>query len=434
MPTTKLVAEPSATSASPAGNERAAPAGSPRRLRCMAEVALVLTVRSAASSCASLSAPFCTRTRYRRAHLPGAAVALVGCAGAAEPGTATVVVMRLASGAGYWAAGPPGGALEALLEAERLGYDSFWTAEAYGSDALTPLAWWGSHTSRIKLGTSIIQLSARTPAATAMAALTLDHLSEGRFILGLGVSGPQVVEGWYGEPYPRPLARTREYIEIVRTILARQAPVEFHGEFYDLPYKGGTGLGKPLKSTVHPRRSSLPIYLAAEGPKNVSLAAEISDGWLPLFFSPRNAVNRFYADALQEGFARSQTKNSDGFEVVCPVSVVALDDVEQAADKVRPMLALYIGGMGARGANFHYETFARMGFEADCAKIQELYLAGHKNDAIANVSTDMVEAVALVGPKAKIRDDLAAWDESVVTTLLVSGGVDVLRLMAELCL
>jgi len=343
-------------------------------------------------------------------------------------------MVRLASGAGYWASGPPANALEDLLEAERLGYDSFWTAEAYGSDALTPLAWWGSRTERIKLGTSIVQLSARTPAATAMAAITLDHLSGGRFVLGLGVSGPQVVEGWYGQPYPRPLARTREYIEIVRTIVARRDPVEFHGEFYDLPFQGGAGLGKPLKSTVHPLRTDLPVYLAAEGPKNVALAAEISDGWLPLFFSPRAEVDRFYADALAEGFARRPGGAPADFEVVCPISVVVDADVDRAADRVRPMLALYIGGMGARSANFHYETFVRMGYEAECARIQDLYLAGRKDEAAAAVSTEMVEAVALVGPADKIRDDLAAWDDSVVTTLLVSGGPKVLRLMAELCL
>lgn len=342
--------------------------------------------------------------------------------------------MKLALGAGYWGSGPPANAQEDLLEAERLGYDSFWTAEAYGSDALTPLAWWGARTERIKLGTSIIQLSARTPAATAMAAITMDHLSGGRFVLGLGVSGPQVVEGWYGEPYPRPLARTREYIEIVRAIVARREPVEFHGAFYELPLEGGTGLGKPLKSTVHPFRTDLPIYLAAEGPRNVALAAEIADGWLPLFFSPAADVDRFYADALAEGFARNPTADRAAFEVVCPVSVVVDDDVDRAADRVRPMLALYIGGMGARGANFHYETFVRMGYEDACAEIQELYLAGRKDEAAAKVSTAMVEAVALVGPREKIRDDLAAWEASVVTTLLVSGGPKVLRMMAELCL
>ncbi len=343
--------------------------------------------------------------------------------------------MRLATGAGYWSSGPPAGALDSLLEAERLGYESFWTAEAYGSDALTPLAWWGASTSRIKLGTSIIQMSARTPSATAMAAITMDHLSEGRFILGLGVSGPQVVEGWYGEPYPRPLARTREYIGIVRSIIAREKPVEFHGAFYDLPYSGGTGLGKPLKSTVHPRRTDIPIYLGAEGPKNVALSAELCDGWLPLFFSPRPGSNGFYRDAMAEGFARPGARRGfDDFEVVCPITVVPGDDVERAADKVRPNLALYIGGMGARGQNFHFEVFARMGFEAECSAIQDLYLAGRKDEAAAAVTTEMVEAVALVGPRDKIRDDLAAWEESVVTTLLVSGPPSTLRFMAELCL
>jgi F420-dependent oxidoreductase-like protein len=343
--------------------------------------------------------------------------------------------VKLATGAGYWSSGPPAGALENLLEAERLGFESFWTAEAYGSDALTPLAWWGSQTERIKLGTSIIQMSARTPSATAMAAITLDHLSGGRFILGLGVSGPQVVEGWYGQPYPRPLARTREYIEVVRTIVAREKPVEFQGDFYSLPFPGGAGLGKPLKSTVHPLRNDIPIYLGAEGPKNVALAAELCDGWLPLFFSPKPEVDGFYRAALAEGFSRPGSRGAaDSFEVVCPVSVVPLDDVEKAADLVRPMLALYIGGMGARGANFHFEVFARMGYEERCLQIQELYLQGCKREAEALVSLEMVEDVALVGPADKIRDDLARWEESCVTTLLVSGPPQVLRLMAELCL
>jgi F420-dependent oxidoreductase-like protein len=342
--------------------------------------------------------------------------------------------MRLATGAGYWSAGPPEGALESLLEAEKLGYESFWTAEAYGSDALTPLAWWGASTSTIKLGTSIVQLSARTPAATAMAAMTLDHLSGGRFVLGLGVSGPQVVEGWYGEPYARPLARTREYVEIVRAILGREQPVEHQGEFYSLPFRGGTGLGKPLRSTVHPLRRDLPIYLGAEGPKNVALAAEICDGWLPLFFSPKDEVNRYYEACLDEGFGRpgARGKRQD-FEVVCPVSVVPIDDIGRAADVMRPHLALYVGGMGARGANFHFEVFARMGYEQQCIKIQQLYLEGRKREAEALVTLEMVEDVALVGPREKIRDDLQRWEASCVTTLLVSGPPTVLRLMAELC-
>ncbi len=211
--------------------------------------------------------------------------------------------MRIAYAVGYWKQGPPRGALKAIRTAERLGFESVWTAEAYGSDAFTPLAWWGSQTRRIKLGTGIAQLSARTPTAAAMAALTLDHLSGGRVILGIGASGPQVVEGWYGQPYPKPLARTREYIDIVRQVLARETPVESTGEHYRLPYIGpdASGLGKPLKSTVHPLRADLPIYLAAEGPKNVALAAEIADGWLPFLFSPK--ANADAVASLEAGFA-----------------------------------------------------------------------------------------------------------------------------------
>ena len=339
--------------------------------------------------------------------------------------------MKLATGVGYWSAGPPEDALETILEAEKLGYDSFWTAEAYGSDALTPLAWWGSQTSTIKLGTGIIQLSARTPAATAMAAISLDHLCGGRFILGLGVSGPQVVEGWYGEPYPKPLARTREYVEIIRRIVARDKPVSFEGDFYELPLQGSTELGKALKSTVHPLRNELPIYLAAEGPKNVALSAEFCDGWLPLFFAP--SENAFYTEALDKGF-KAGNRQRENFEVVCPVTVIPHDDVEAAADMVRPFVALYMGGMGAKGANFHYDVFARMGHEATCEQVQALYLSGDKAAAAAAIPTELCEQIALLGPVDKIRDDLAAWDESVVTTLQVSGPKEVLRLMAELCL
>src|SRR6476646_6008150 len=210
--------------------------------------------------------------------------------------------MKLGYMLGYWGAQPPVGVPEALQEAERLGFNSVWTAEAYGSDALTPLAWWGAATTKIQLGTSIIQMSARTPTATAMAAITMDHLSNGRFILGLGASGPQVVEGWYGQSYAKPLARTREYVEIIRSILAREKPVTYAGEHYTLPYPGGTGLGTAVRSITHPLREALPIYLAAEGPKNVALAAEIADGWLSIYFSPR--CYGFHRDALSEGFSR----------------------------------------------------------------------------------------------------------------------------------
>ena len=339
--------------------------------------------------------------------------------------------MKLALGVGYWSAGPPAGAAEQIARAEALGFDCIWTAEAYGSDALTPLAWWGAATSDIALGTSICQISARTPSAMAMAAITMDHLSGGRFRLGLGASGPQVVEGWYGQPYPKPLARTREYVEIVRAIVAREEPVSFDGEHYQLPYPGGTGLGKPLKSTVHPVRTDIPIYLGAEGPKNVAMTAEIADGWLPLFFAPKD--NGFYLDALNTGFARSDARRTlDDFDVAATVPIVINDDVEAAADMIRPMLALYAGGMGAKEANFHLDVFSRMGYEAECAKIQELYLAGDKRSAIAAVPTAMVEDVALVGPKEKIADDLEPWRESVVKTLIVSGPPAVLETAAEL--
>ena len=339
--------------------------------------------------------------------------------------------LSLGYNTGYWGSGPPTGAVDAIKEADRLGYDSIWTAEAYGSDSLTPLAWWGSQTENVRLGTSIVQMSARTPAATAMAAMTLDHLSGGRFILGLGASGPQVVEGWYGQPYPRPLARTREYVEIVRQIIRREKPVDFHGEFYNMPYQGGAGLGKPLKSTVHPFRTDIPIFLGAEGPKNVALAGEICDGWLPLFFSPKE--DGFYRTCLNEGFAKSGEANkAERFEVACPVTIVPGDDVEKCADMVRPFLALYAGGMGARGANFHFEVFARMGYEDVALKVQDLYLAGKKDEAASIIPLSMVEDVALVGPIDKIRDDLNKWRESCITTILVSGPAKALPLYAEL--
>jgi F420-dependent oxidoreductase-like protein len=333
---------------------------------------------------------------------------------------------------GYWPpSGPPPDAVDQIATAEALGFESIWTAEAYGSDCFTPLAWWGAATQRIKLGTSITQISARTPASTAMTAITLDHLSGGRLILGLGVSGPQVVEGWYGQDYARPLARTREYVEIVRRIVARDDPVEYHGEHYSMPFPGGTGLGKPLKSIVRPLRTDIPIYLGAEGPRNVALTAEIGDGWLPMFFSPR--ADEFYRRALAEGFARpGARRTADDFEVACVVPVVPGDDVEACADFLRPNLALYIGGMGARDRNFHKDVFVRLGYEAECDRIQQAYLEGHKADAAAAVTTPMVEDVYLVGPPAKIRDDLERWRATCVTTLLVAGPSALLRQVAEL--
>jgi F420-dependent oxidoreductase-like protein len=341
--------------------------------------------------------------------------------------------MKLGLSTGYWGSGPPVGVVEQLGEAEQLGFDSVWTAESYGSDALTPLAWWGAGTSRIRLATGIMQMSARTPAATAMAAITMDHLSGGRFILGMGVSGPQVVEGWYGQEFGKPLTRTREYIAIVRAILARKGPVEFSGEYYQLPYPGGTGLGKALKSTVHPLRDDVPIVLAAEGPKNVALAAEICDGWISFFYSPRHDAH--YRASLAEGFAREGARRSAAdFEIFGLVPIIVGDDVDACADAVRPFLALYMGGMGARGRNFHFDVFARMGYEETATKVQDLYLAGDKAGAAAAIPTSLVEEVALLGPIAKLREEIGTWKASLLTTMLVSGPPDLMRLAAELVL
>jgi F420-dependent oxidoreductase-like protein len=341
--------------------------------------------------------------------------------------------MKLGLQLGYWGSGPPPNAPQMIAEAERLGFDSVWTAEAYGSDALTPLSWWGSQTTKVRLGTALCQLSARTPTAMAMAAITLDHLSGGRFVLGLGVSGPQVVEGWYGQNFQKPLARTREYVDIVRKVIAREGPVTNDGPNYPLPFPGGTGLGKPLKAIVHPLRNEIPIILGAEGPKNVALAAEIADGWFPIFFSP-NAVKAF-EPALAEGFARPGARHqADEFEVIAFAPTIIDDDIERAADMMRPSIALYIGGMGAKSMNFHFDVFARMGYEAEARKIQELYLEGRKDEAMAAVPTSLIEDTALIGPKEKIRDDLEGWKESIATTLLVAGSPETLQMMAEFVL
>jgi F420-dependent oxidoreductase-like protein len=338
--------------------------------------------------------------------------------------------LKLGLNTGYWSAGPPPGITEAVAEAEKLGFDSMWTAEAYGSDGLTPLAWWGSHTQTLRLGTAIMQMSARQPTAAAMAAMTLDHLSGGRFILGLGVSGPQVVEGWYGMEFAKPLARTREYIDIVRQCFRRER-VTSDGPYYPLPLPGGTGLGKPLKPTIHPLREDIPIFLGAEGPKNIALAGELCDGWLALFYSPRHEA--FYRDALSEGFAREGARRSfEDFEVTATVPVVLGDDVERCADFLRPMYALYFGGMGARDKNFHRDVAVRMGYEAEALEITDLYLDGKKDEAAAAVPTKLVEELALIGPADKVKDDLEAWRESIVTTMLVAGDAATLRTVSEL--
>jgi F420-dependent oxidoreductase-like protein len=342
--------------------------------------------------------------------------------------------LKLGLALGYWFAGPPAGVPEMLAAAEDLGYDSIWSAEAYGSDCFTPLAWYGSATTTAKLGTAVCQMSARTPVATAMSALTLDHLSGGRFQLGLGASGPQVVEGWYGQPYPRPLERTREYVDIVRQVLAREAPVELQGKHYQHPRFGDdtTGLGKPLKSITHPLRADLPILLGAEGPKNVALAAEICDGWLPIFLSP--SLDAHYRECLAEGFARPGARRTmDTFEIPNLVNIVVDDDLERAADAVRMFLGFYIGGMGAKEVNFHANLFARMGYGDAVEEIQDLFLDGRKDEAIKKVPLQLVEDVAMVGPLDKVREELdEKWRKTAMTTLLVNGNPDHLRLVKEL--
>ena len=341
--------------------------------------------------------------------------------------------MKLGLNTGYWGQGPPAGVTEAIAEADRLEFDSIWTAEAYGSDALTPLAWWGSSTKNVRLGTAIMQMSARQPTAAAMAAVTMDHLSGGRFILGLGVSGPQVVEGWYGQPFAKPLSRTREYIKIVRDVIARDGLITNDGPHYPLPFPGGTGLAKSLKPTLHPLRKDIPIFLGAEGPKNVALAAEICDGWLPMFYSPHHEA--FYREALAEGFARpTARRTADSFEITATVPVIIHDDVEAAADFLRPMYALYFGGMGARGANFHNDVPVRMGY-ADAAKeIQDLYLDGKKAEAAAAVPTALIEQMSLIGCEDKIRYELDAWRESMITTMLIGGDAPLINRVAQLIL
>ena len=328
---------------------------------------------------------------------------------------------------GYWAGQPPADPIGLAQDAERLGFDSIWTAEAWGSDAFTPLAWIGAHTSKIRLGTGVVQLSARTPTATAMAALTLDHLSKGRVILGLGVSGPQVVEGWYGQPFAKPLSRTREYLDIIRQTLRREAPVTSQGEHYPLPYggEGSWGLGKSLRPITHPLRADLPIFLGAEGPKNVALAAEIADGWLPLYYSPFR----------QEVYAESLGELKPGFQIAQFVLVNITDDVEAGLLPVKSMLGFYVGGMGARKRNFHLELMSRMGFEAEAGKIQDLFLDGKRAEAIAAVPSQFADEISLVGPLERIRERIQAWRETPVTTLLLATQEPAtMRTMAELVL
>jgi F420-dependent oxidoreductase-like protein len=322
--------------------------------------------------------------------------------------------------------------LPMILEAERLGYDSVWTAEAYGSDSVTPAAWIAARTERLHVGTAIMQMAARTPAMAAMTAMTLDVLSGGRFRLGLGVSGPQVVEGWHGQPFGSPLQRTREYVEIVRAILRREKPLEFRGACYQVPYAGpgASGLGKPLKSILH-GRADLPIYLAAIGPRNVALAAEIADGWIPVFFSPRRMT--MFRGWLADG-SRAAGASNPRFEIMPSVAVVVGDDVAACRAKVKARLALYVGGMGARGKNFYNELARRYGYEEAARAVQEYYLGGRKAEAEAAVPDALVDEVALCGPRERIRERLTEWTAAGVTTLMVSGDAAAVRTMAELVL
>jgi F420-dependent oxidoreductase-like protein len=337
------------------------------------------------------------------------------------------VTLKLGLQLGYWQAQPPENFVELAVTAEELGFDCCFTAETWGSDAFTPLAWIAARTERIRLGTGVVQLSARTPAATAMHTLTLDHLSKGRVILGLGVSGPQVVEGWYGQPFAKPVSRTREYVHIIRQILRREGPVTNDGPHYPLPYTGpgSWGMGKPLKPITHPLRADVPIVLGAEGPKNVALAAEICDGWLPLYYSPyRQGV---YADSLAAA--------KPGFETMVGVSVVPTDDVPAALGRIKANLGFYIGGMGSKKRNFHKELLARMGFEAEAEKVQDLFMQGDRAGAIAAVPDEFADEISLVGPPERIRDRLQAWKETPVTHLLVSGATpDGLKRIADLVL
>jgi F420-dependent oxidoreductase-like protein len=317
--------------------------------------------------------------------------------------------MRLGFYMGYAQPGTnPLELLELAREAEQLGYDSAWAAEAWGVDAVTPLAWLGAQTTTLKLGSAIMQIPGRSPANAAMTAVTLDLLSGGRFLMGLGTSGPQVVEGWHGQEWGKPLGKTREYVEIVRAVLRRER-LEHHGTHYDIPVQGGTGLGKPLRLMARPLRAEIPIYLAAIAPKAVAQAFEIADGWLPIFWSPEQARAVFPLD-----------RAGDGFDIAPTAPAIVTDDLASARRALKEYYSFYIGGMGARGSNFYNDLFARYGYEQEAREIQELFLGGHQRDAVTKVPDAFVDEVALVGSVSRIRERLAAWRESGATSLLVS--------------
>jgi F420-dependent oxidoreductase-like protein len=325
---------------------------------------------------------------------------------------------------------PPVLHLRLAQEAERLGYHSIWTAEAWGSDCITPLTWLAAKTEQIRVGTAIMQIPARTPANAAMTAATLDLLTGGRLLLGLGVSGPQVVEGWHGVPYGKPLGRTREYVEIIRAILARKDSLEHHGENYDIPLRGGTGLGKPLRLMFRPKRPDIPIYLAAIGPKNVALAAEIADGWLPIYLSPERMS--VFRPALDEGRTRAQVERRE-LDIAPMVEIRMGVDVAACRDAVKPTLALYIGGMGARGRNFYFNLACRYGYEEAAHRIQDAFLDGRHEAAAAAVPDALVDEVALCGPRERIAERLEAWRACGITTLIcITKDIQTVRTMAEL--
>ncbi len=325
--------------------------------------------------------------------------------------------MKLGLHIGYWGMGLNAQQqLELVLEAERLGYDSVWTAEAYGSDAATVLAWVAQATSKIKLGSAIFQMPGRSAAMTAMTAATIDQLSDGRMLLGIGSSGPQVAEGWHGQRFARQLQRTREYVAVVRMALDRERVV-FQGETLELPLPDGPG--KPLKLTIAPVQERIPIYIAAIGPKNTTLAAEISDGWLPTLFSPEHVGE--FRPLLEEGFARADNgKSFDDFDIVPTVSVMVSDDLESARDAMRHYIALYVGGMGSRKQNFYNALVQRYGFEDAAKTVQDLYLEGRKDEAAAALPGELIDTVSLVGPADRVRERITIYRDAGVGTLMVS--------------
>ena len=329
--------------------------------------------------------------------------------------------MKLGLQLGYWGRSAPTNVPELLAAAEEHGFDSAFTAESWGSDALTPLAWWGSQTTTLRLGTSVAQLSARTPTAAAMAPPTMDHLTGGRFVLGLGVSGPQVVEGWYGQPFAKPLARTREYVQVVRDVLARQSAVANEGPHYRLPYDGAgaSGLGKPLKPITHPLRADLPIWLGAEGPKNIAMTAEIADGWLAIYYSPRLAP--MYQEWLDEGFARPGARRGrEDFEIAATCQVAITEEPDAVRAQIKPTVALYVGGMGAPELNFHAQGYKRMGYGEVVDEVTELFRTGRKDDAARAIPDEMVDETMIIGDAAHVRREVARWEAAGVTTMLVT--------------